>query len=259
MQDQRHSSTLRPLRDAVLEANLALARSGLVKLTWGNVSGFDRAAGLVVIKPSGVPYDEMGIDDLVVVDLEGDVVEGSLRPSSDTETHLALYRAFPELGGIVHTHSAYATAFAQARREIPILGTTHADLAPIPIPLTRQLTEPEIAAAYEASTGRALVELASSVGLDRLPAALVPGHGVFAWGHDPTAALEVAITVEEVARIALYTSLLVAEPPPLPVAVREKHFRRKHGPGSYYGQLQGKAGDQPGGGDAGGGAGAEEA
>ena len=227
---------LEALRADVFAANLRLPALGLVKLTWGNVSGRDPVSGLVVIKPSGVPYESMTDADLVVVDLDGEVREGSLRPSSDTPSHLALYRAFPELGGVVHTHSTYATAFAQARHAIPLLGTTHADLAPIDIPLTRDLTPEEIRDSYEASTGDILIECIRSFDLTRVPAALVPGHGVFSWGADAADAVERALTVEEVAKLALFTRLVDPAAPLLDAVVRDKHYTRKHGPASYYGQ-----------------------
>lgn len=224
------------LRDQVLAANLALPKHGLVTLTWGNVSGIDRASGLVVIKPSGVSYDEMTEDDLVVVDLDGNIVDGERRPSTDTPTHLTLYRAFAQIGGIAHSHSTWATAWAQAHKEVPVLGTTHADLTAHPIPLTRPLTEAEIEDDYEGATGMALVEAVSERGADQLPCALVRGHGPFSWGDSPEAALENAVTLEEVAHMALLSSLLDPGIPPLADAVRAKHFERKHGPRAYYGQ-----------------------
>jgi L-ribulose-5-phosphate 4-epimerase len=220
----------------VLAANLALPAHGLVTLTWGNVSGIDRASGLVAIKPSGVAYDALDSDDLVVVDLDGNVVDGDRRPSTDTPTHLALYRALDGIGGVVHTHSAWATAWAQAGREIPILGTTHADLCPGPIPLTRALTEEEIAGDYEGTTGAAVIEAVGERGADEVPCALVRGHGPFCWGSDATAAVENAVTLEEVARLALLTTMLEPDAGPLAAAIRDKHFERKHGPGAYYGQ-----------------------
>jgi L-ribulose-5-phosphate 4-epimerase len=221
----------------VLAANLALPEYGLVTLTWGNVSGIDRASRLVAIKPSGVAYDALDRDDLVVVDLDGNVIEGDRRPSTDTPTHLALYRALDAIGAVVHTHSAWATAWAQAGREIPILGTTHADLCPGPIPLTRALTAEEIAGDYEGATGSALIEAVGERGADEVPGALVRGHGPFCWGSDPTAAVETAVTLEEVARLALLTTMLEPDSGPLAAAIRDKHFERKHGPGAYYGQA----------------------
>lgn len=227
---------LAELRAAVLEANLLLPRYGLVTLTWGNVSGIDRASGLMVIKPSGVPYGQLRVEDLVAVALDGTVVEGRLRPSSDTDTHLQLYRSFPDIGGVVHTHSTHATAFAQAGREIPVLGTTHADLAPLAVPVARALTEAEVAEAYEEATGTILVEAVGDRGTARVPAVLAAGHGPFAWGADPLAAVETAATLEEVARMALLTYQLAPDTSPLPAHVRDKHFNRKHGPGATYGQ-----------------------
>lgn len=227
---------LEALRQQVLEANLTLPAHRLVTLTWGNVSGVDREQGLVAIKPSGVDYEAMTVDDIVIVDLDGDQVEGSRRPSTDTPSHLALYRAFEAIGGIVHTHSTWATAWAQAEREIPILGTTHADLCPGPIPLTRALTEAEIEADYEGTTGQVLVEAVGDRGIDEVPAALVRGHGPFSWGENPAAAVEAAITLEEVARLALLTTALQPAIEPLAAAIRDKHFTRKHGPRAYYGQ-----------------------
>jgi L-ribulose-5-phosphate 4-epimerase len=224
------------LRARVLAANLALPAHRLVTLTWGNVSGIDRASGLVVIKPSGVSYDEMTAADLVVVDLHGSVVEGERRPSTDTPTHVRLYGAFEQIGGIVHTHSTWATAWAQAQREIPLLGTTHADLCAHPIPLTRPLTEAEIESDYEGATGDALIEAVRDLGADQLPCALVRGHAPFCWGQSPAAAVENAVTLEEVARMALLSTLLDPDAVPLADAVRAKHFERKHGPRAYYGQ-----------------------
>ena len=224
------------LREEVLAANLALPAHGLVTLTWGNASGIDRERGLVAIKPSGVSYDELTADDIVIVDLDGNVVEGAGRPSTDTPTHVALYRAFDEIGGVVHTHSTYATAWAQAQREIPLLGTTHADLSAHPIPLTRALTEAEVQEDYEANTGVVLIEAVAQRGAAELPCALVRGHAPFCWGASPAAAVQNAVTLEEVARMALLTSLLEPAAAPLDAAVREKHHQRKHGPHAYYGQ-----------------------
>jgi L-ribulose-5-phosphate 4-epimerase len=227
---------LERLRGQVLEANLALPAHGLVKLTWGNVSGIDRDRGLMAIKASGADYASMTTDDVVLVDLEhGDVVDGDRRPSTDTPTHLELYRAWPEIGGIVHTHSTWATAWAQAGREIPVLGTTHADLTADPIPMTRALTAQEIEGDYELSTGTVLIE---AVGLrpGEIPAALVRGHGPFCWGRDPAAAVQNAVTLEEVARLALLSLVLEPGAGPLDAVLRDKHHERKHGPGAYYGQ-----------------------
>jgi L-ribulose-5-phosphate 4-epimerase len=224
------------LRHQVLEANLSLRAYGLVTLTWGNVSGIDRERGLVVIKPSGVPYEAMTADDMVVVGLGGDQVEGSGRPSTDTPTHLELYRALDAIGAVAHSHSTWATAWAQAEREIPILGTTHADLCPGPIPLTRPLTDEEVAEDYEASTGRVLVEAVGDRDSEEVPCVLVRGHGPFCWAGDPAAAVETSVTLEEVARLALLTSILDPAVAPLADAIRDRHFSRKHGPQAYYGQ-----------------------
>jgi L-ribulose-5-phosphate 4-epimerase len=228
---------LEELRERVLAANLALPEHGLVTLTWGNVSGIDRERGLVAIKPSGVDYVGMAASDIVVVDLDGEQVEGSGRPSTDMPSHLALYRAFEEIGGVAHTHSPWATAWAQAEREIPLLGTTHADLCPGPVPLARALREDEIEAGYEAATGEVLVEAIGDRTPGEVPAVLVRGHGPFCWGRDPHGAVETAVTLEEVARMALLTTLLDESAGPLAAAIRDKHFSRKHGPGAYYGQA----------------------
>jgi L-ribulose-5-phosphate 4-epimerase len=224
------------LREQVLAANLALPRHGLVKLTSGNASGVDRDRGVVAIKPSGVRYETLTVGDLVIVDLDGNVISGDRRPSTDTPTHLALYRAFEDIGGIVHTHSTWATAWAQAQREIPVLGTTHADLCPHPIPLTRQLTQEEIDGDYERATGDVLVQAVGEHGPVELPCALVRGHAPFCWGSDAADAVEIAVTLEEVARTALLTTVLDPDVPPLTQALRDKHHRRKHGPRAYYGQ-----------------------
>jgi L-ribulose-5-phosphate 4-epimerase len=224
------------LVDEVLAANRALPAYGLAPLTWGNASGIDRERGLVAIKPSGVGYDSLSAEDIVVLDLDGNVVSGSRKPSTDTPTHLVLYRAFEEIGGIVHTHSPWSVAWAQAQREIPLLGTTHADLCARPIPLTRPLTDEEIAEDYEGATGTVLVEVISEHGPSQLPCALARGHAPFCWAGSPAKAVEVAVTLEEVARMALLTTVLSPAPPPLQAAVRDKHFERKHGADAYYGQ-----------------------
>ena len=224
------------LRQQVLHANLALPAHGLVKLTSGNASGMDPESGLVAIKPSGVAYDELSAEDLVVLDIDGRVVEGQRRPSTDTPTHLALYRQFPQLGGIVHVHSIWATAWAQAEREIPVLGTTHADFSPHPVPVTRPLTEAEIDEDYERATGAALVEAVGDHGPDEVPCALVRGHAPFSWGKDAADALQNAVTLEQVAQTALLTTLLAPGGGPLPGSVLNKHYERKHGPSAYYGQ-----------------------
>jgi len=227
---------LHELREDVLLANLALPANGLVKLTWGNVSGIDRNRGLMAIKASGVDYEQMTAEDVVLVDLQtGETVDGERRPSTDTPTHRALYRAFDSIGGIVHTHSTWATAWAQAEREIPLLGTTHADLMADAVPLTRALTAEEVDRDYEGETGTVLIELIGDR-VDELPGALVRGHGPFCWGPDPAAAVEQAVTLEEVARLALLTKLVNPDAGPLGDLLRDKHHERKHGPNAYYGQ-----------------------
>jgi L-ribulose-5-phosphate 4-epimerase len=227
---------LEALREQVLAANLALPTHRLVKLTSGNASGIDRDRGVVAIKPSGVRYDTLTANDLVIVDLDGNVIAGERRPSTDTPTHLALYRAFEDIGGIVHTHSTWATAWAQAQREIPVLGTTHADLSRHAIPLTRPLTQEEIDGDYERATGDVLVQAVAEHGPAELPCALVRAHAPFCWAADPAGAVEVAVTLEEVARTALLTTVLDPDAPALAQALRDKHHRRKHGPQAYYGQ-----------------------
>jgi len=229
---------LEELKSEVCAANLALKREGLVILTWGNVSAIDRSSGLVVIKPSGVPYDRMSPDDMVVVDLAGKPVEGSLRPSSDLPTHLALYRAFPAVGGVVHTHSTHATAWAQACRPIPNLGTTHADHFHGAVPVTGELTTARIADAYEAATGDLIVETFAKGGVDPVanPAALVAHHGPFVWGPDAAKAVENAVALEEIARMATLTLAINPSSAMNPDLI-EKHYSRKHGPKAYYGQA----------------------
>ncbi len=231
---------LNELKEAVFKANLDLAKSGLVILTFGNVSGIDRDRGIVAIKPSGVAYDALKADDIVLVDLEGNVIEGWLNPSSDTPTHVELYKAFPEVGGVAHAHSAYATMFAQARLEIPCFGTTHADHFHGPVPLTRLLHEAEIAADYERNTGKVVVERFRGVEPLELPAVLVAGHGPFTWGRTPGEAVETALVLEQVARMAYGSRILEPRLAPLDRAVQEKHFHRKHGPDAYYGQKKEK-------------------
>ncbi len=227
------------LKAAVWKANRDIVRSGLVQLTWGNASGVDRQAGVMAIKPSGVDYDRLRPDDMVIVELEtGRVVEGTLKPSTDTPTHRYLYLAFEEIGGIVHTHSRHAVAWAQARRPIPCLGTTHADHFYGEIPVTRPLRPEEVAEAYEHQTGVVIVECFRERGLDPLevPGVLVAGHGPFAWGETPEKAAENALVLELVAEMALYTYQLNPEAPVLERYVLDKHFRRKHGSQAYYGQ-----------------------
>lgn len=224
------------LRLAVLEANRAIAARGLARFTFGNASAIDRTRGRVVIKPSGVPYEGMRPADLVVTDLDGHVVEGTLRPSSDLATHLALYRAWPHVGGVVHTHSHFATVWAQARREIPCYGTTHADHFDGPVPVTRELTPAEVAGGYEHNTGVAIVERFTHEPL-AMPAVLVAGHASFVWGPTVEAAVETADVLEEVARMAWHTATLRPDTPPLADVLLRKHFDRKHGPTAYYGQA----------------------
>lgn len=228
---------LESLKQAVLEANLMLPRHGLVTFTWGNVSGIDRDKGLVVIKPSGVEYDEMKASDMVVVDLDGNTAEGSLSPSSDTPTHVILYRAFPQVGGIVHTHSRWATIFAQMGRGIPPLGTTHADYFYGEIPCTRPLNPMEIQGAYETETGNVIVERFSSLDPAAIPAALVYSHGPFSWGGDAAEAVHNAVVLEEVAMMAWHAlSLSGSRLSPMQQALLDKHYLRKHGKNAYYGQ-----------------------
>jgi L-ribulose-5-phosphate 4-epimerase len=227
---------LEALKVEVCEANRQLRRCGLVTLTWGNASGLDHGRGLVVIKPSGVPYERLEPSQMVVVDLEGKVVEGDLRPSSDAPTHVCLYRHFAKIGGITHTHSRYATALAQARRELPCLGTTHADQFCGSVPVTRQLTEAEVAGDYEEATGRAIVERFCSLDSVAMPAVLVAGHGPFTWGATSAASLHAAIALEAVAAIAVTSWQIAPDTPELERYLLEKHFSRKHGPAAYYGQ-----------------------
>jgi len=229
---------LKWLKEAVLEANLELPRRGLVIYTWGNVSGISREEGLVVIKPSGVPYEELKLEDLVVVDLDGNQVEGKLRPSSDTPTHLVLYRAFPEIGGVVHTHSSWATSWAQAGRGIPALGTTHADYFYGEIPCTRDMTAEEIQRGYEVETGNVIVETFRTRGINPLhvPGVLVKNHGPFSWGKDPHEAVHNAVVMEEVAKMAFRTLVLSPNVKAIDQVLLDKHFLRKHGPNAYYGQ-----------------------
>lgn len=229
---------LENLKQAVYEANMSLWRQGLVVHTWGNASGIDRASGLVVIKPSGVPYDAMKAEDMVVLDLSGKQVEGSLNPSSDTPTHLALYNAFENLGGIVHTHSTHATAWAQTCLDIPCYGTTHADYFRGSIPCCRPLTIEEVDSDYEGNTGTVIVETFRQRELDPayMPGVLCANHGVFTWGKDPAAAVYHASVLEEVAKMAFLTQLLAPNTPSAPQHLQDKHFLRKHGPNAYYGQ-----------------------
>lgn len=225
---------LENLKKRVFEQNIALVKHGLVVLTWGNVSAKDDESGLVVIKPSGVPYATMTPDDMVVVDLDGNVVEGAYRPSSDLPTHLYLYREYPTLGGVVHTHSAYATAFAQSGREIVAYGTTHADAFYGNVPCTRELTDEEIDEAYEWNTGKVIAETVTDA--EAIPAIIVKNHGVFTWGKTPEKAVECAVTLEEVAKMALFTEQLNSTTPRIKQHLLDKHYFRKHGKNAYYGQ-----------------------
>ena len=227
---------LKKLKEQVCKANLLLPKHNLVTFTWGNVSGIDRKRGLVVIKPSGLRYDDMKPEDMVVLDLDGNVVEGKWKPSSDTPTHLALYNAFPDCGGIVHTHSRWATVFAQAGRAIPALGTTHADDFYGPIPCTRLLTAEEIAGEYEAETGNVIIETLRGHDPMAVPAALVHSHGPFAWGKDAMEAVHNAVVLEEVAFMAWHTLAMAPETGEMQPSLLDKHYLRKHGPGAYYGQ-----------------------
>ncbi len=232
---------LEALKRAVYEANMALPKYHLVTFTWGNVSGIDRESGLVVIKPSGVAYDELRPEQMVVVDLDNRVVEGELNPSSDTKTHIELYRAYPQLGGIVHTHSPYAVGWAQACQDIPCYGTTHADTFYGPVPCTRSLTAREVGEDYERNTGRVIVETFDGRGInpEHVPGVICANHGPFAWGRDAAQAVEHAAVLEEVAKMAAITRLIAPDAAPAPQHVQDKHFARKHGPHAYYGQKKG--------------------
>ncbi|AWM86359.1 L-ribulose-5-phosphate 4-epimerase AraD [Microvirga sp. 17 mud 1-3] len=227
---------LRELREKVLEANLEVVRRGLVLYTFGNVSGIDRAENLVVIKPSGVPYERMSADDLVITDLEGRQVWGEMRPSSDLATHLHLYRSFSEIGGVVHTHSEFATAWAQARRAIPPLGTTHADYFHGPVPVTRELTAEEIEKDYVRATGVAIAECFGNRDPLEVPAALVADHGPFCWGRTPDEAVHNAVVLEAVARMASHTVSLAPERAGISQNLLDRHYFRKHGAAATYGQ-----------------------
>jgi L-ribulose-5-phosphate 4-epimerase len=224
------------LRAQVFEANLEIVRRGLVLYTFGNASGISRGDELVVIKPSGVPYESLKPEHLVITDLQGKLVEGDLKPSSDLATHLMLYRAFPNIGGVVHTHSEYATAWAQARSSIPVFGTTHADYFHGPVPVTPSLTAAEIASDYEKNTGEVIVRVFQQMDPDSVPAVLVANHGPFVWGKDPADAAHTAVVLEAVARMAYFTRNIKADAPALGRELHDKHFLRKHGKAAYYGQ-----------------------
>lgn len=227
---------LETLKKTVLEANLALPRYGLVTFTWGNVSAIDRASGLIVIKPSGVSYDGMTVEDMVVIDLDGNIVEGKWKPSSDTPTHLVLYKAFPDCGGIVHTHSRWATSFAQAGVGIQPLGTTHGDYFYGEIPCTRCMTEAEISGEYEKETGNVIVETFAGKDPAAIPAVLVHSHGPFAWGRDAAEAVHNAVVLEEVAFMNLHAMQLNPGVAKMQQELLDKHYLRKHGRNAYYGQ-----------------------
>lgn len=229
---------LESLKKAVYNANMELVQHRLVIYTWGNVSGIDRERGIFAIKPSGVDYAELSPEKMVLVDLDGKVVEGGLRPSSDTSTHLELYRRFPQIGGITHTHSTHAVAFAQARMDIPCYGTTHADYFAGAIPCTRDLTPDEVDGDYEAATGRVIAETFAARGIDPMhtPAVLCANHGPFAWGKDAAQSVYHAAVLEEVAKMVILTRTLDRDAKPAPEYVQRKHFLRKHGPNAYYGQ-----------------------
>lgn len=227
---------LKDLKEEVYKANLLLPKHNLITLTWGNVSGIDREKNHVVIKPSGVEYDKMKVEDMVVVDLEGNVIEGDLKPSSDTATHIELYKKFPNIGGVVHTHSMWCTTFAQAGLEIPILGTTHADYFVGPVPCTRIMTDNEIEGEYESQTGKVIVETFEDQDYMEYPGVLVNNHGPFTWGEDAMKAVEMAIVMEEIAKLAYHTMNLNKEVSKIKDALINKHFYRKHGKDAYYGQ-----------------------
>ena len=231
---------LEELKKRVYEANMELPKYGLVTFTWGNVSEIDRETGLFVIKPSGVPYEELKPEDMVVMDLNGNKVEGKYNPSSDTPTHLELYKAFPEIGGVVHTHSSYATSWAQSGRNIPCYGTTHADYIYGEVPCLRCLTEAEIEEAYETNTGLLIVNEFKKMNKEILavPAVLCKNHGPFAWGKDATEAVHNAVVLEEVAKMAYRTELINPDVKPAPQELQDKHYYRKHGANAYYGQAK---------------------
>jgi len=232
--------SLKVLKEKVWKANLDLIDYRLVTLTWGNVSACDRKKGWVVIKPSGLSYEELKPENMVVVDLEGKKVEGKLNPSSDTPTHVVLYRAFEQVSSIAHTHSDYATMFAQASRPIPCLGTTHADHFYGEVPLTRMISEDEVEEDYEGNTGRVIVERFSKLNPVETPAVLVAGHAAFAWGKSPKEAVDNSLALEKVAKMAWGTLRLTGNMPHFPEYLMKKHYLRKHGPGAYYGQSKDK-------------------
>jgi len=226
------------LKKEVYKANIMLVKSGLVTLTWGNVSGISRADSKIVIKPSGVDYDKFTADDMVVMDLKGNVVEGKYRPSSDMPTHVLLYSVFPTIGGIAHTHSTSATMFAQACKEVPCFGTTHADHFNGPIPVTRFLTEDEVTGDYEGNTGKIIAERFASLNAESTPGVLIAGHAPFTWGRDASESVKNAIVLENIAQMALGTLQLNPGVSELHLYILKKHFSRKHGPDAYYGQKK---------------------
>ena len=229
---------LEQLKQVVFEANLELPKRGLVTYTWGNVSAIDRESGYMVIKPSGVDYDKMKPEDMVVVDLKGNIIEGKYRPSSDTPTHIELYKRYPEMGGVVHTHSTWATSWAQAQREIPLYGTTHADYFYGSIPCARNLTDEEINGEYEKNTGLVIIETLEKYGIEPMstPGILCSNHGPFTWGKDAHEAVHNSVVLEEVAKMAAFTETINQDVKPAPKAMVEKHYLRKHGKNAYYGQ-----------------------
>jgi len=227
---------LERLKEEVLEANLELPAKGLVTYTWGNVSGIDRDSGIIAIKPSGVEYDAMTVEDIVLIDLTGKVAEGRLKPSSDAPTHVALYNAFPEIGGVCHTHSKWATSWAQAGMEIPVYGTTHADYFYGKIPCTRDMTEEEIKTAYEENTGNVIIETFKVLNPNNIPGVLVKNHAPFTWGNSAEEAVHNSYVLEEIAMMAIHAKLLNPQIKPMPQVLLDKHFLRKHGDNSYYGQ-----------------------
>lgn len=233
---KRGNSMLEKLKKEVFKANMELPKHGLVTFTWGNVSGIDRDAGLIVIKPSGVDYDVMTYNDMVVVDLNGNVVEGSYKPSSDTATHLELYKEFPNIGGVVHTHSSWATSWAQTGRDIPCYGTTHADYMYGSIPCVRCLSKEEIDGDYEKNTGLLIVDYFKKHDYEAVPAVLCKNHGPFTWGKNPSEAVHNAVVLEEVAKMAARCEMIESKVAPAPQELQDKHYYRKHGANAYYGQ-----------------------
>lgn len=231
---------LQKLKEEVLKANLQLPEHKLVTFTWGNVSGIDRETGLVVIKPSGVEYEKLCIEDMVVVDLDGNVVEGNLNPSSDTPTHLALYKAFPNIGGIVHTHSRWATIYAQAGQDIIPMGTTQGDYFYGAVPCTRDMSETEVNGAYEKETGQVIIEAFRGENADHIPGVLVKNHGPFTWGKDALEAVRNAVVLEEVAFMNWHVQMMQPGVRPMPQYLLDKHYLRKHGENAYYGQRDGE-------------------